>query len=170
MKIEFRATGELIRALHADLSRRHAHAHERVAFLSCQPAALPDGGLLLLAQALHPVDDEDYEPSNEVGALLGGAAFRKALQYAYNNKASMFHVHRHEHRGHPRFSNIDLSESARFVPDFWKVRPLHPHGALVLSHDSCFGLVWTQRGIRPTPIHSFTLLEYPLRKIGRAVL
>lgn len=166
MNIHFRVTRQLIDALHAALSRPHAHAHERVAFLSCQPALLPNGGLLLLVQTLHSVADEDYELSDEVGAMLSGAAFRKALQFAYTRKVSMFHVHRHEHRGRPYFSRVDLTESARFVPDFWKVRPEHPHGTLVLSHDSLVGLVWLHQGQCPIPIRRFSVVGYPLREIN----
>jgi hypothetical protein len=166
MNIHVRIPKSIFQDLHADLSRPHPHALERVAFVSCRPAALPGSGLLLLVHALHPVADEDYERSDEVGAMLSGAAFRKALQYAFNNSVSMFHVHRHEHRGHPRFSPVDLRESAKFVPDFWKVRPGHPHGAIVLSRDSAFGLVWHQQGKPAVPIAKFIVAGYPQCEVG----
>ena len=165
MNIYFRITAKLLTELHAELSRLHPHAFERVAFLSCRPAALPGSDVLLVAHALHPVADDDYEPSDIMGALLRGSAFRKALQYAFNNPASMFHVHRHEHTGHPRFSPVDLEESAKFVPDFWKVRPAHPHGTIVLSQDSVFGLVWHQKGKTPARISKFTIVGCPQREV-----
>lgn len=145
MNAQFRITRPLLDRLHADLSRPHPYAFERVAFLSCKPAALPPNGILLLASDLHTIDDTDYERDDSVGAMLGAGAFRRALQYALNHAVSMFHVHRHEHSGSPWFSKVDLAESARFVPDFWKVRPTFPHGALVLSHDCISGLVWLSR-------------------------
>jgi hypothetical protein len=165
MNIHFRIAAKLFTELHADLSRPHAHANERVAFLSCRPAALPGAGVLLLAHALHQVADDDYEPSDTMGALLRGSAFRKALQYVFNHPVSMFHVHRHEHKGHPRFSPVDLEESAKFVPDFWKVRPGHPHGTIVLSKDSAFGLLWHQKEKSPVPLSRFTVVGYPQREV-----
>jgi hypothetical protein len=168
MKIQLRITAQLFKELHADLSRAHPHAFERVAFLSCQPAILSGAGLLFLAHKLHPVADEDYEPSQTVGALLRGAAFRKALQYALNQPASMFHVHRHEHEGRPRFSELDVDESAKFVPDFWKVRPANPHGTIVLSRDSAFGLVWHTKKLPPMPISRFMVVGVPVRQFDHA--
>jgi hypothetical protein len=165
MNFNFRIAAKLFTELHADMSRPHAHAHERVAFLSCRPAALPGEGVLLVAHALHQVADEDYEPSDTMGALLRGSAFRKALQYAFNHSVSIFHVHRHEHKGHPRFSPVDLEESAKFVPDFWKVRPGHPHGTIVLSQDSSCGLVWYQKEKLPTPISKLTVVGYPQTEV-----
>lgn len=166
MNIRFRIATTLFTELHADLSRPHPHAFERVAFLSCRPAALSNGGVLLLAHKLHEVADEDYEPSATMGALLRGSAFRKALQYVFNNPVSMFHVHRHEHEGRPRFSQIDLEESAKFIPDFWKVRPGHPHGTIVLSQDSAYGLVWYQKRKPPAPIQRFAVVGYPQMVMG----
>lgn len=166
MNIHFRMTAKLFEELHADLSRPHPHAFERVAFLSARPAAMHHAGLLLVAHALHPVADDDYEPSTTVGALLRGAAFRKVLQYAYNQPVSMFHTHRHEHKGQPRFSQVDLQESAKFVPDFWKVRPQHPHGTIVFSQNSAFGLVWYQAGRAPAPISKFTVVAHLLREMN----
>ena len=48
----------------------------------------------------------------------------------------------HEHSGRPSFSRTDLREQIKFVPDFFKVRPQLPHGAIVLSHDRAAGRVW----------------------------
>lgn len=77
------------------------------------------------------------------------------MQHAYNNEASMFHVHRHEHRGKPRFSRTDLDEYPKFVPDFWNVQPQLPHGAVVLSHDKASGLAWYPSQTTPLPIDDF---------------
>ncbi|MBC2729973.1 hypothetical protein [Thiobacillus sp.] len=141
MKAIFRINRALLDEIHSDLNRRHPFAVERVGFIACGAAALPDG-YLLLAQSYHPVADEHYEEDLLVGAMMGSNAIRKSLQLAYQEPVSMFHVHRHEHRGKPHFSRVDVQESARFVPDFWKVRPNKPHGAIVLSHDSMSGAWW----------------------------
>lgn len=164
MTVQIRLTGALWAEIHADLDRPHSFAAERVTFLACRPAAMPTGQLLL-AHAAYPVADEHYESSYEAGAMVAGAAFSKALGLAYRDPVSVFHVHRHEHRGHPRFSGYDLSESAKFVPDFWKVRPALPHGALVLSNDSAYGLIWRAPGEAPEPISRFTIVGTPTREI-----
>src|SRR5690349_908086 len=99
MKTALRITQDLLRHLHTDLSRPHPFASERVSFLSCRPASLRNNGVVLLGAASHAVLDDDYVEDNTVGAMLGGSAFRRILQHAYNTPASIFHVHRHEHRG-----------------------------------------------------------------------
>lgn len=142
MKSVFRITSSLLEQVHEDLSRPHAFAGERIAFLICRTAGLRKDGVLILAHSLHVIADDDYEPSLQMGALINGNAFRKVLQYCYNNDVSAFHVHRHEHYGRPGFSKIDIQESAKFVPDFFKVRANQPHGAIVLSYDSAYGHIW----------------------------
>lgn len=141
MKAIFRIERALLDQIHKDLSRSHPFAAERVGFVACAVGTL-DGGHLLLASSYHPVADADYEDDPRVGAMMGSAAIRKALQFAYNQPVAMLHVHRHEHRGRPEFSPVDISESAKFVPDFWKVRPKLPHGMLVLSKNAATGAWW----------------------------
>lgn len=165
MKASFRLTNELLAQIHDNLSKPHPFAAERVGFISCTAANGPDGGLILLAQMFHPVADDHYIDAPKVGAMMGSAAIRTALQYAYQNPVSMFHVHRHEHRGRPKFSPIDRRESARFVPDFWKVRPGRPHGALVLSLDSVTGLCWYPNKQEPLFIESFSVVGRPTTTI-----
>jgi len=157
MSSVFWITSELLTQVHDDLSRLHPFALERVTFLSCRTETLNGKEIGLLADSLHVVADEDYEHSTTMGALIGGAAFRKVLQYCYAHDVSMFHVHRHEHRGRPVFSRIDIQENTKFVPDFFKVRPNQPHGALVLSHDSMFGLIWKSRAMKPERISKFVI-------------
>lgn len=162
----FRITSALLEKLHDDLSRPHAFAGERVAFLSCRTGSLNAGGIVLLAHSIHVVSDEDYERSHTMGALIGSAAFRKILQYCYAHKVSIFHVHRHDHDGAPAFSKIDIQESAKFVPDFFKVRPDQPHGALVLSMDSMSGLIWRSRMSKPERITKSTIVGHRLVEIS----
>src|SRR5262245_38214288 len=61
MTIELRLTRHLFTLIHENLSRAHAHAWERVCFLSCRSARLRENSLLLLGRDLHPVADGDYE-------------------------------------------------------------------------------------------------------------
>lgn len=168
MNTAFRIERALLKRVHSDLSREHPFAAERVGFIACEMGSVNDGALLLAHEYL-VIDDEDYEysPSPDVGAMMGPGAIRKALQYAYNSEAVMLHVHRHDHVGCPQFSRLDLKESAKFVPDFWKVRPNVPHGTLVLSRDAMFGLCWDPASRQPTPINQLSVIGRPLSIFGR---
>ncbi len=124
-----------------DLAHRHAFAAERVGFISVR-AAHTRSNLIVLAERYYPVADDDYVDDPTVGAMMGQEAIRKALNIALLQPVGMFHVHMHEHRGHPGFSRTDLHEQPKFVPDFFKVRRNMPHGAIVLSHDRAAGRIW----------------------------
>lgn len=164
MRTVFRITGQLLQTMRADLHRTHAFAAERVGFISCRPARLVDDGFLIVAANYHPVADEDYLDDPTVGAQMGPTAIRKALQIALTERASMFHVHMHEHRGMPRFSRVDHRESRKFVPDFFNVAPQVPHGALVLSYDSMTGLTWKTKAGEPETILVLSSVGAPLRR------
>jgi len=138
----FRATTEFMGRVQADLARPHPFAAERVGFISVRAAKGKDR-LILLAENYHPIADHDYIPDLTVGAMMSQEAIRKALELALLQSVGVFHVHVHEHRGLPRFSRTDLREQVKFVPDFFKVRPQMPHGAIVLSYDRAIGRVWT---------------------------
>lgn len=133
------------RTIHHDLSRPHPHAHERIGFAFANAAKLTDSSIGLYLSHYSPVADENYIFEPRVGALINGDALRDAMQFAYRNQLATFHVHRHEHYGKPWFSKYDLQESNKFVPDFFHVVPGGPHGALLLSHDSAAGLIWTAK-------------------------
>ena len=141
MNYSFRISDHLLKAVHEDLSRPHAFAYERVGHLHCR-VGISAGRTVILAEVYRPVADADYLPSDEAGAVMGPAAIRSALQHAYGRRDSVFHVHRHNHGGVPDFSRLDARENAKCVPDFWKVSPAMPHGAIVLSLDSAAGRVW----------------------------
>ncbi len=159
MKIEFRLTVNLLDRIHKQLSLPHSFAAERVGFISCGVSELPHNGLLILGESYLPVADNDYIDSPHYGALMGSSAIRKALQFSYKNCKTMFHVHRHEHEGNPHFSSIDLRESEKFIPDFWKVQPNMPHGIIVLSHNSMSGLCWYPNNAKPKPIKIFSIIK-----------
>lgn len=165
MMIIFRARDDLLAAVRRDLHRPHPFAAERVGFLLCRAGGLADGGLVILGADYHAVEDGDYLDDPRVGAMMGPAAIRKAMQRAYNAGAqdvSLFHVHMHDHRGTPGFSRVDLTKSVNFVPDFFNAVPAMPHGAIVLSLDRAVGLCWPQRGVSPVPIDQFAGVGAPL--------
>lgn len=141
-KTVLRISNQLLKNIHADLNRPHKFAAERVGFICCRPAEVGEDTTLLLAGDYQCVDDNDYINDPHVGAMINSSAIRKALQFSFNNHASMFHVHRHEHKGKPMFSQIDMREYQKFIPDFFKVQSKLSHGAIVLSHDSALGAIW----------------------------
>jgi molybdopterin-synthase adenylyltransferase len=150
-----RCTTQLLDEIRRDLSRPHPFAAERVGFLSVRPATTRRS-LVLIVEAYHPVADADYLNDLSVGAMMGPDAIRKALDIALLQNVGMFHIHIHEHTGRPSFSRTDLREQDKFVPDFFKVCPTMPHGAVVLSHDLAAGRVW----IRPNDVEPITELNF----------
>jgi hypothetical protein len=146
MSVVFRVTEDFICAVRADLMRPHPFAHERVGFVAARAAQGQDH-LVILAESYHPVDDHDYLPDPSVGAMMGQEALRKALDLALLNPVAVLHIHMHgeppdERPSYLWFSDIDLSEQLKFVPDFFKVRRGMPHGAIVLSPYSAAGRLW----------------------------
>jgi hypothetical protein len=137
----FRATSAFMADMRRDLSRRHAFAHERVGFITVRAASGADG-LVLLADKYHPVADDEYEEDDTVGAMIGQEALRKALNLALLQGVGVFHVHMHLPSPRLWFSGIDLREQNKFVPDFFKVCPQMPHGAIVLNDKAAAGRVW----------------------------
>lgn len=167
MKTAFRIEQGLLEQIHRDLDRKHPFAYERVGFIACATSTV-QGGMLLLADEYRPVADDDYVDVSTVGAMMGPAAIRKALEYAYGRSGVvMLHVHRHEHRGTPAFSTVDISESAKFVPDFWKVRPGLPHGMVVLSRNAMAGMAWDPATRRPQTIDQMSVVGRPLGIFGK---
>jgi hypothetical protein len=163
MMVAFKITENLFNRVCEDLHRPHAFAAERVGFLSCRVGAIRPAGWVVLAHDFYPVADADYLRDRSVGAMMGPAAIRKALQVALSNEVGMFHVHIHGHRGRPRFSGVDLRETAKFVPDFWHVRPHLVHGAIVLSLDSAAGLCWHPQAPKPVVFSKFSVVGAPMR-------
>jgi hypothetical protein len=164
MKVHFKIRITQLSAIRSDLLRPHPFAAERVGFIGCRVAGTQDV-IMVIAESYHPVADDDYLDDPSAGAMMGPAAIRKALQFVYSDRVSMFHVHLHGHRGRPWFSGLDLRETAKFVPDFWNVRPEFPHGAIVLGLDSSAGLCWYARGKKPMRIAEFTVVGAPMRFI-----
>lgn len=154
MKTTLKITAGLLAQVRSDLIRPHPFAHERVGFISAGLSSIGQD-LLILARQYRPVDDGDYLDDPSVGAMMGPAAIRKALQWAMEHGHALLHVHTHGGHGIPGFSPVDLKENARFVPDFHKVAPCSPHGALVLSDTAARGQLWLDRNSASLEIDSF---------------
>jgi len=165
MRVAFKINRALLANVFKDLRRPHAFAAERVGFISCRVGGLRPRGWVVLAHEFHAVADADYLPDRSVGAMMGPEAIRKAMQVALSREVCMFHVHIHAHYGRPWFSAIDLSETAKFVPDFWHVRPHMVHGAIVLSQDSMAGLCWHPQAALPIRFSEFSIVGTPMRVI-----
>ena len=163
MNVLFKLTDGLWLETHTVLSQPHPFAAERVAFLKCHLSTSAQN-LIVLAHSLHRVEDEDYLDDPSAGATMGPAAIRKALAVSYKEKASMFHIHLHGHRGCPRFSRTDFRESVLFVPDFWNVQPSLPHGAIVFSDNSAWGRCWYPGMAEPIDIEKFSIVGTPMRQ------
>ncbi len=63
---------------------------------------------------------------------------------------------------------VDVRENRKFVPDFFKVTPRCPHGALVLSNTAASGQIWFGRGREPAGIDEFVVVGPSIQKWGRA--
>jgi len=161
MKIGFKITAALLATVRIDLRRPHPFARERVGFIAAGLSAAGDD-VLVLARAYRPVADQDYLRDPSVGAMMGPEALRKALQWAMETGAALFHVHTHGGRGLPDFSSVDLRENPKFVPDFCKVAPQSVHGAIVLSDNAARGRVWIDRDRPHTFIERFTQVGAPI--------
>ncbi len=166
MKIILKITRNLLEIVQQDLSRPHLFALERVGFLSGRVGTWGEAGLVIPIHGYQPIADADYQEDDSVGAMMASPAIRKALQFAYTHKVAMFHVHRHEHRGRPAFSCVDLRENAKFIPDFWHVCPSHPHGALLLSLDSALGMCWCPTLTSPIPITEIVIVGAPMEVLS----
>jgi hypothetical protein len=165
MRVRFKITMGLLASIRADLGRPHPFAYERVGFVLAA-AAQSASGVLVLAQEHHPVADDDYLPDSSVGAMMGPEAIRKAMEWALMKKVCIFHVHSHGGRGIPRFSAVDVRESAKFVPDFLKVAPQMIHGSIVLSDDAAAGRLWVSGNSGPQDVIEFVEVGIPMRKWG----
>lgn len=164
MKLLFRLNWSLRRTALEDLGRPHNFAFERVGFICGRAAAIADG-LMIIAESYNKVDDDNYVRDSNVGARINGDAIRNALQLSLDKNAGLFHAHMHEHSGVPQPSRTDLAESRKFVPDFFNVTPTMPHGTLILSKDSAFGLCWLGKNNEPKVIDRIEFCGSPFRML-----
>lgn len=163
MKVTAKIPGALLDQIRSDLARPHAFAHERVGFLTACVAADPHGVLVAISGYL-PVADADYEPDAHVGARIGSSAMRKATQAAYRPPLALLHIHTHGGHGESRFSPVDLRSAEEFVPGFFGPMPRMPHGLIVLSNDSAYGLLWHSPDHKPARISNFIRVGAPYKR------
>lgn len=161
--IRFKITSQLFSDIRGDLHRRHSFAHERVGFVGAE-LSLHGCCCTVLAHTYIPVADEDYIDDPSVGAMMSADAMYKGMNWAFEQNVALFHIHTHGGSGVPGFSNVDVRESDKFVPDFFKVRPERPHGAIVLSNTHAFGRIWLDRKAPSQPIDEFHLVGPHCRK------
>jgi hypothetical protein len=93
--------------------------------------------------------------------MMGANAIRRARQSAMDARSAMFHVHSHGGVGIPEFSDVDMRENAKFVPNFVAVAPQCVHGAIVLSDTAAFGRVWLERASETFVIGTFSVVGMP---------
>lgn len=144
-----RIQSQMLDQIRQDLERPHAHAAERVGFVYVQMGNVGGPELQILPVRYAPVRDEDYLEDFEVGAKIGSAAIRQAMQTSLSDGVGVFHVHMHEHKGRPRFSSVDIQAYPDLVRGFQNISRTLAHGALLLSRDSVECLVWMPGAKRP---------------------
>ena len=167
MIVRFKITSGLLTTIRHDLKRPHSYAYERVGFISAGLSATGED-VLALAREYRPLNDKEYLREPSVGAMMGPEAIRRAMQWAMQDAAALFHVHNHGGSGIPSFSAVDLCENAKFVPDFFKVAPQCAHGAIVLSDTAARGQIWFDRSQSHQFITSFVEVGVPIRKWSAA--
>jgi hypothetical protein len=165
MNVHFKLTVALLDGIVADLRRPHPFAAERAGFIGCKVSRCRDG-FLVFSHTYMSLPDDWYADDQCFGCVFNSHAMRAAMQFALTNDASMFHVHLHDHKGLPWFSRPDIRESARYVPDFWNVKPMLPHGTLVLSANAAAGLCWYPEINKPIRISRITAVGFPMQFLG----
>jgi hypothetical protein len=166
MKARIKIPNAMLDEIRDDLHRPHAFAYERVGFMTAGVTQAAPGQLLLLARAYRRVADEDYVPDPTVGAKIGSDAMRKAVQFAYQPRSALLHIHSHGGHGRPNFSGVDLTSGAEFVPGFFHSVPRMPHGMLVMSNNSATGMLWFGPEETGTYVAEFVGVGTPYRKFG----
>lgn len=171
MKVHLRIMSALLSEMQTHLRLAHPIAHERVGFLACRGGRTATG-IALLPYCFLPVADGDYERDPTVGARISSEAIRKTMQYAYNHQAdSILFVHEHVGRGKPSPSRTDTDCWNDLIPAFWNATRHLPHGGLILSEDSAFGLVWVRKGEPPALLTDVSAVGATIRRLltgGRA--
>lgn len=117
-------------------------------------------GLMILAGSYSPVPDGDYIEDHTVGAKIGSAAIRSAMQRSLDTGMGVMHIHMHEGRGRPGFSTMDRKSMNNLIPSFFNVSPNVPHGALVFNRYSIAGVVWIDKKT-PLVIAKVSVVGYP---------
>ena len=165
MTVTLRIMDRLLDRVRADLRRPHAFAAERVGFIVCKSACNADDWTMLAHDYLK-VENEAYINDPRFGALLSSTGFLPALQRALAERVTICHVHLHDLAGRVRFSRPDERESAKFMPDFLKVRPDVPHCALVIGQEHIWGRYWIDRTKPGAIVEAIHVVGAPLLTCG----
>jgi hypothetical protein len=139
--IKIRMPGKLHAQMLEDLKRPHSFAYERVGFLYATTSVLPDGTRLVLCNNYHAVADEDYIEDDSVGAKIGSAAIRGAMQKINDGRCGGFHVHLHDHSGLTSPSGTDKEGLPPVVQSLANIGKTEVNGMLILSRDSFYAMV-----------------------------
>lgn len=145
MNVRLRLPEPLLARIRADLARPHPFAAERVGFVETA-LAVPEydetAGAVVVATNYETVPDTHYVDDPLVGARIGTAAIRSAMQRALDAHRGCLHVHAHAGRGIPRLSATDARDLPRLVEAFRSVVPNEAHGVLLLSADEAAAWLW----------------------------
>lgn len=160
---EVRITRDLRSEVIADLMRPHGFAEERVGFLF---GKFVEGtsGLVLLSRYVS-VPDEQYEPSEEYGALINAEAILATMQSLRDLRGTFecaFHVHMHCHKGPPRLSGPDKRSLPKLIPGFQRMSPDGAHGILVFSLNHGRAWVWASREHEPRLASGIAVIGAPI--------
>lgn len=161
MNVELKILRSLYEQVHEDLDRPHEFAFERVGFLFSRRSARE--GRTVLAFEYRSIRDDGYVETDDVGARFRGAVIREQMQTVLDKDVGIFHVHRHNHEGHPRFSHIDLVSLCEFLPAFHSVGPHEVHGALLLSNSGASAVIWDADTKTLKPVSRVSIVGFPMK-------
>jgi hypothetical protein len=160
--IKLRLPGSLYQRMLTDLKRSHAFAYERVGFAYAQTTVLGDQTHLINFTDYRPVADEHYINDDSVGARIGAAAIRNAMQTVMDQGCSGFHVHLHNHKGQPWPSGDDKDGLPGIIDSLANGSPHQPHGVLILSKDSFYAWVKINGVVQLIIPEVITAVQYPM--------
>jgi hypothetical protein len=123
----------LLQGILKDLRRPHKHAYERVGFCYGKSVKTASGWIVLIS-SYQAVSDENYVRTKEVGARINSKAITAAIQIAYTEQCSLFHIHLHDFgKSIPEFSYDDLRSADELIPSVQSFVANQVHGVIVLS-------------------------------------
>jgi hypothetical protein len=146
-----------------DLRRPHPHAWERVGFLFTRSKWIDRQTLLIIAISYEPVADDHYLVDNSVGAKIGAAAMRRAMENMYEWQAGCFHIHLHNHRGTPSPSPTDEKGLPGVVESLSHIAGNQATGLIILSDDGFFTRVHIPGRKKLVAATQVTVVGFPLR-------
>ncbi|MDP3071326.1 MAG: hypothetical protein Q8N18_13635 [Opitutaceae bacterium] len=162
MKVELRIPSTIRAEALKDLARQHAFAFERVGFLAATTTLLGLDHHLVLITDYHPVPDDHYIDDPSVGACIGGAAIRAAMQRVIDEGKGQLHVHLHDHAGPTGPSFTDRKGLPPVVRSLATVGPNQASGYLLFSSDSAWAELRVPGVAAPVLATKITSVGFPL--------